>query len=843
MEKIVLPVCNARVFTLPNGLELIVEEDHSAAVASVQAWVKTGSIHEGRWIGAGLSHYLEHLLFKGTETRKAHDFSRAVQDKGGYINAYTSFDRTVYWVDIPSRGASTALEMLSDALMNSTLPADEVVKEQEVIRREFAMGFDDPDSVSGKQMFATVFSAHPMRHPVIGHLDLFNQITRDDLVDYYQTRYAPNNIFFVVVGDVDADAIYAEVAAYFEKHPRRLLPDVFFPDEPVQLGRRENHMEFPTELTRLGLAWHVPGVTHADLPALDVLAVVLGGGRSSRLYRRLREDEGLVHGISAWCYTSATTGVFGMDAMLDPQLRETVQTRLLEMIKEIAVDGPAETELEKAKRQFLSHQINALSTMRGKAGDLGSNWLYARSLNFTHDYFAAVQQVNPSEIKRVAVKYFTDANLTITSLNPEGSLAKAGASAAGGKKEDIVKFELSNGLRVLVREDERLPMVSMVATFKGGLLAETDESNGLSRLFARTLLKGTKTRTADQIADTIEAAGGGIGAESGNNSFGANVKVLKPDFALGLDLLSDVLLNPTFPEKVIGREKEVMLAGIKADDEEITSVARNLLRAKLFDGHPFGLRGLGRAEAILAISRQDLLDYQKRIICAKNGVLAVFGAVKAEEIKAQLEAAFAAMPAGSPLFETITKVSFPGADLEVRQAMPKTQAVLMVGFPGVDVFSPDREALELIDEACSDLGSRLFNRIREEMGLAYFVGSSNLMGLAPGAFTFYLGTDPAKLGEVRTALDDEIARLAEGGLNEEELARAKAKILGAQDIRTQSNDALAHSCALDELYGFGHTHYLGEKERVEAVTLEQIREVTQRIFSATRVTAIVGPGL
>jgi len=843
MEKIVLPACNARVFTLPNGLELIVEEDRSAAVASVQAWVKTGSIHEGRWIGAGLSHYLEHLLFKGTEKRKAHDFSRAVQDKGGYLNAYTSFDRTVYWVDIPSRGVSPALELLSDALMNSALPADEVVKEQEVIRREFAMGFDDPDSVAGKQMFSTVFTAHPMRHPVIGHLDLFNQLTRDDLVEYYRTRYAPNNIFFVVVGDVDADVIHAEMKAFFEKYPRRLLPDVFYPDEPVQLGRRENHIEFPTELTRLGLAWHVPGVTHPDLPALDVLAVVLGGGRSSRLYRQLREEEGLVHGISAWCYTSATTGVFGLDAMLDPQFCETVQKRLLTMVKEIETDGPTQEELEKAKRQFLSHQINALGTMRGKAGDIGSNWLYARSLNFTHDYFAAVQRVDKAEIQRVAAQYFTDSNLIITSLNPEGSLKKPEATGAGVKKDEIVKFELSNGLRVLVREDARLPLVSMVATFKGGILAETAANNGLSRLFSRTILKGTATKTADQIADTIEAAGGGIGAESGSNSFGVSVKVLRPDFALGLDLLSDVLLHATFPEKAIAREKEVMIAGIKADDEEITSVARNILRAKLFEGHPYGLRTLGRPEAVLAISQQDLIAYRKQILCAKNGVLAVFGAVKADEIKAQLEAALGAMPAGAPLLETVSKASVPGADIEVKQAMPKTQAVLMVGFPGVDVFSADREAMELIDEACSDLGSRLFNRIREEMGLAYFVGSSNLMGLVPGAFTFYLGTDPSKLEEVRAALDEEIARLAEGGLNEEELTRAKAKILGAQDIRNQSNDALAHSCALDELYGLGHEHYLGEQERVESVTLEKIRDVTQRYFSTARVTAIAGPGL
>jgi zinc protease len=165
----------------------------------------------------------------------------------------------------------------------------------------------------------------------------------------------------------------------------------------------------------------------------------------------------------------------------------------------------------------------------------------------------------------------------------------------------------------------------------------------------------------------------------------------------------------------------------------------------------------------------------------------------------------------------------------------------MIGFPGVDVFSADVVPLELIDEACSDLGSRMFNRIREEMGLAYFVGSSNLMGLAPGAFSFYAGTDPAKIAEVKAALSDEIRELAEEGITPAELDRAKAKLLGAHEIRNQSNDAFAFSCALDELYGLGFRHHETLRERVEAVTFEQVREVARRYFSQASVTAIVRP--
>ena len=238
-----------------------------------------------------MSHLLEHMLFKGTTTRSTNAIAQAVQDEGGYINAYTSFDRTVYWIDVPRAGAATAIELLADACMNSTLPADEFVKEQEVIRREFAMLADDPDRVNSHQLFSTAYREHAYKHPVIGHLDVFNQLTRDDVMAYYKARYVPNNLTFVVVGDVDAGEVLAQLETLFAPHPRRALPPVFLPEEPPQLGRREAHREFPTELSRVLVSWHIPCITHPDVPALDVLATALGEGRSSRLYRIVREEK------------------------------------------------------------------------------------------------------------------------------------------------------------------------------------------------------------------------------------------------------------------------------------------------------------------------------------------------------------------------------------------------------------------------------------------------------------------------------------------------------------------------------------------------------------------------
>src|SRR5437870_10240799 len=487
------PPSTAQKWILPNGLTVIVQEDHSAPVASVQAWCSTGSIDEDQHLGAGLSHILEHMLFKGTKTQSANQIAQGIQDVGGYINAYTSFDRTVFWIDVPKDGVGTALKALSDATMNSTLPPDEYKKEQEVIRREFAMGMDDPDRMVSLLLFGTAYQRHPYRFPVIGELEIYNQLTQEQVMQYYKTRYVPNNLTFVVVGDVDAEKVRQQLGDLFKPYPEKSLKPVFIPSEPPQLGRREVHREFSTELTHLAMAWHIPEVTSPDVPALDLLSTILGDGRSSRLYRRVREEAGLAFSISACSYTPGDPGLFGIDATVDPKKRDAAEQLALRIVDEIKQTGVTAEELAKARKITLSHHLGALTTMRGQASDIGSNWLLTRDLNFSRHYLDAVQKVTLEDIKRVAATYLTENNLTVISLNPKGSLAAKTVGAKSTAAGEIQKFDLPNGLRVLVREDPRLPLVGMGAVFRGGLLAETPETNGITRLMAKVLLKGTKT--------------------------------------------------------------------------------------------------------------------------------------------------------------------------------------------------------------------------------------------------------------------------------------------------------------------------------------------------------------
>src|SRR5205814_1773028 len=213
-----------RLTTLENGLTVIIREDHSAPVVAAQIWCKAGSIDEGKWLGAGLSHVLEHMLFKGTTTRAAGRIDQEVQDAGGYMNAYTSFDRTVYWINVPNTGARTAIDILCDIMQHAALPEAELAKEMDVIRREMDMNQDDPGQRSARRLFETAYTRSPYRFTIIGYPDIFNELKREDILSYYREKYAPNNIFFTVVGDLKAEEAEEQIRAAFANARTRPMP-------------------------------------------------------------------------------------------------------------------------------------------------------------------------------------------------------------------------------------------------------------------------------------------------------------------------------------------------------------------------------------------------------------------------------------------------------------------------------------------------------------------------------------------------------------------------------------------------------------------------------------------
>ena len=827
--------------TLENGLVIIVREDHSAPVVSAQAWAMAGSIHEGKWLGAGLSHVLEHMLFKGTTTRPGSRIDQEVQEAGGYMNAYTSFDRTVYHIDVPNTGATTAIDILCDIMQHASLPPEELAKELDVIRREMDMGQDDPGRRSGRRLFETAYTRSPYRFTIIDYLDIFNELKSDDIRAYYHEKYAPNNVFYVVAGDVKRDEVIAQIKTAYAKSKARALPPTLLLQEPKQTAPREIIEEAPIELGHLHFAWHTPELRHADVPILDVLAVLLGSGRSSRLYQQVRERQGVVHHADAWTYNPGSTGLFGMSAMVDADKFEAASDAMLAEIEKVKSLSVSADEVQKAVKQFISATLSSRKTMEGQANDLGGNWLAANNLTFSERYLAAVKRVTPVEVQRVAREYLTVENRTLYALLPNGTTPKISTAVETNIDSPIQKFELPNGLRLLVKENHRLPFVEFRAAFQGGVLAETAENNGITQMLAKMLLKGTKTRDAEKIATEIESVGGHIDSYGGNNSFGVNAEVLSSDFATGLDLVADVLLNPTFPVDPFEREREVQIASIYSQKDNLLKSASNAMRRTLFGNNGYGLDTLGTEETVTQLQTADLKAFHQKLVAPNNCVLAIFGDVKASEVKAAVEQVFANWKPGQKS-EVRSQKSEVNEPKRVEETRDKKQAVIVLGFAATTMHDEDRYALDLLQEACSDLGSRLFLRVREKLGLAYYVGAQHFPGLAPGYFAFYAGTEPTKAAQVEQEFLKEAELLRTEGLTAEELKRGKAKIIGSKKISRQDLGSLASLTSLDELYGLGYQRTELDDAKFEAVTLEQVKAVAQKYLKPDAfVVSVVKP--
>ncbi len=828
-------------FTLKNGLTVLLKPDRALEVCSAQVWVKTGSIHEGDKIGSGLSHYLEHMLFKGTEKRQGREISENVQSAGGYINAYTTFDRTVYYIDIPSENVDVALDVLSDSVFRSTLPAEEVEKERDVILREIDMGEDDPDQKLSKALFETSFKEHPYRYPIIGYKDLFSQVTRDDLIAYYRERYVPNNAALVVAGDFDVAEMKGKVERDFGGLSRRSLPNVWVPSEPVQLAERSAHLYEDVHISRVGAGFQTPGLTDPDTPILDVLSLILGSGNSSMLSAHLREETQWAHAVDASNWTPGTVGVFYIALVCDPGKREGAIAALHAYLESLTVDDFTAERVGKAVRQVISAEINARKTVSGQASKLGAAEVVIGDVGYAENYLRRVSEVTPSELFRVLKKWLRRDRLSTITLNPLSSATTDSDSASVSRPSlDFETHVQANGSALLLRENNRLPNMHLRLVMNGGSLLEMPGKQGSTSLLATLLTKDTEKRTALEVASAIESVGGSFYEFSGNNSLGFGIDALPSDVDLALDLFEQSLLYPNFTEETFSLEKSAHMAAIKEDLDDIVAAGRRVLRRRFFGSHPFCLGGSGSLESVEPLVLSDMTALRNRFLTAGNVSVAVSGQFDVSVVTPRLEEMLAKLPTGEKARSEWT-FEGPAEPGRHREPMDRQQAVVFHGYPGPGLLDPDFYVSEVADEIFSGMSSNLFEKVREELSLAYFVRSSRIVGLDTALFYFYAGTSSEGYPRVIEELEKEVARIQEGGLLDGELERCKTRLKASRRMSMQTNAACASQAAMNVAYGLPANDWRAYDERIDAVTVDRLAAFASRFLRANdRVEVVVG---
>ncbi len=825
-------------FTLPNGMVCLLKEDHTAPVVSVQIWVGTGSIHEEEYLGAGLSHAIEHMIFKGTPTRAPGDITREINDAGGRINAYTTLDRVVFHTDLPSRHWRVGFDALADSVMHADFPAEEWEQEQNVILREFAMGEDDPGRVMNKLLWRTAYQKHPYRIPVIGYENVFKTITRDDLVTFFDRHYVSDNMFLVIVGDIDRAEVRPVIEETFAPFIRRRRAPVLLPAEPRQISPRIERETGPFGVSRLTWAYHAVSLDHPDAAALDVLSNIAGQGRSSRFVKSLVEEQRLAHEVQVWSYTPGEPGLFGISATFDPKKEAKLIEAISREVESLRTVAFTNAEIEKAVRAVLTGELSALSTMQGQASSYGSGQFYAGDPRFGETYIRQLQAITPEVLQRVANCYLDDNARSIALLTPESAEVATDAAVVDVTSEKPQRVVLDNGIRLITKEDHKLPFVYLTVALRGGLLSENETNVGLTAMMSELLLSGTPSRSCEAIAETVEALGASLSPYSGYNGFGLRAKCLSSDVDVISELIVDCLVNSTFPEGEIEKERTLQIATIQRQEEQPLFLAQQKLREAIFAGHPYQWDQHGTRTSVENLTREQIQAHHRKLMTRGNLVVSLFGDISVADARALANAAFADVPEGA-LANATFKVEAAKLPIRIEQEEPRQQAIVLAGFPAVSIFDPRTDALNVLQTAMSGLSSDLAISVRDERGLAYFVGAYQHPGVDPGIFVIYAGTRREAAAEVEALYLEEIERVTTEGLREAELSRAKSRIIADYEMQQQDNMSVALSCGLNELYGLGYDHAFGLADRITAQTIETVREAAVSILNTNRMAISV----
>lgn len=833
--------------TLSNGLTVIVQENHVAPVATVRCFVKnTGSAFESQWLGAGLSHVLEHVVAGGTTTHRTEDeIRKIVQTFGGATNAFTSTDMTAFFIDCPAKNTSGAIELVADSMQHVKFEPKEFDRELKVVRRELADGEVDRGRVLHQMLNQTVYAVSPARHPIIGYLDVLNKTRNSTIVDFYRHRYVPENQVFVVVGDVHTQAVLDDVMRQWANTRRGYETAVVLPEEPEQLSPRSAVREMDGATCDMAIAWPTVQLSHKDLYALDLAAYILGEGESSRLVRRLKYDQQLVLSISAMSDTPHyVRGWFGVLAVSQPKHWKQAAEEIVREVYRLREELVEPAELARAKKQKAAELVLQQQTVQQAADSLGRSFLSAADPLFERHYVEEIQKVTAEQVRDVARRWFVPERFSRVIVAPPGAVPRDSEQKAAQTQAPVLLKRLPNGLRVLIKRHPNLPLVNMQAFVVGGLLVDSPETAGRSALVAEMLDRGTATHSARQIAEYFDSIGGQLATSGGRNTVYARATVLREDFPAAFALFAECFTRPTFPEEEFQKVKQLALGAIARRADNPHQQCMEFFYDNLPPQSPYHLLEGGKKGSVERLKTSDLRDYHTQYFVPENMIVAVFGDVDPQTALRLVEERFGTLKP-DPNFKPVDfrrPNSLPASILRHQQISKPTGMVVM-GYPEASVFDrQDYAAMILLNAITAGYiypGGWLHEELRGE-GLVYWVHASQLTGPAPGFFVIAAQTRPDKVAEVVQRIEKNVERAKAGKIDADEFATAKQMVIAlhSQENTTIASQALLAS--LNELYGLGYDYDSHFDERIQAVTLDDVVGVARKYLN-NRVQVTASP--
>jgi zinc protease len=859
--------------TLDNGLRVYLLPVKGSPVVSVMVAYRVGSSDEDKE-HTGLSHYLEHLMFKGTEKLMPGDIDRATQRNGGTNNAYTTEDMTVYHFDFASDRWETALGIEADRMRNIRIDAKhEFEQEKGAVISELNRNEDSPGDLEQKTILPLLWPKEsPYSHPVIGLREHVQGATAEVIKSHYDKWYHPNNAAIVVVGGFDPDEALTKIKKLFEPIPKAELPKrktpTYFKD---RAGPVRKEFESKFDLPRMLVGFNTVAVGSAEDPVLDIVQDILADGRTSRLYRKLVEGERIATSVDAGNNSGRYPGWFSVNVeVLKGKDRKKVEDLVLAELEKLGTEGVTDEELNRARRKLLAGFIFSRESVHSLADAIARASTYPDSedvAKYFTSYLDRVLTISKADIQRVAKEYLARKQACLVWSVPKEEEKKAGdcgvvnaeskqstgvlrsasrAPRSAGPDAGAGNFTLTaakrvvlpNGMTVILLEDHRLPIIVATAEVSDVYLREPADKAGISTLTASLLDEGTDKHTGQEIASMIEDTGGSLSLGSGTE-----LKVLTPDIDLGIGLMFECLMRPSFPEEAFERIKDQQLAGIDDAQTQPSVRASEIYHSLIYGKHPYGRPHSGTRATVSKLTVADCKAFHNMAYAPNFTTLVLVGDFKTDEMLKKVETLtkdWKKSDAGKPVVPAPPK---PTANEQIVSDEQAAQVHVFIGQLGITRNNWDYHKLLVMDNVLgtgAGFTDRLSAALRDRQGWAYTVRATITgdAGKEVGTFTGYIGTFPKNFLDVRKGFMNEFNKIRDEAPTKEEVENAKQYLLGSLPFRFTTMSAVAGQLLSAEKYGLGFDFLEKYKKEVAAVTPADVQAMARKYLDPKTLTIV-----
>ncbi|MBD2596874.1 insulinase family protein [Nostoc spongiaeforme FACHB-130] len=872
---------------LENGLTVLTKEVHTAPVVSVQVWYKVGSRNEGKG-ESGISHQLEHLMFKGTKDRPV-QFGRLFSALGSQFNAFTSYDETAYFGTVQRDKLEALLILEADRMKNALIGAEQLTSEKRVVISELQGYENSPSYRLNRAVMKAAFPNRAYGLSVGGTKADVEKFTVEQVRNYYQTYYSPDNATLVITGDFATEPVLKAVKESFGKLTKnqKSTVDSQKPTPPTPNSQPSTpNSQLPTPIilkepgsaALLHVVYPLPDIKHPDVPAIDVMDAILTGGRSSRLYQALVES-GLASSVGGSAAELIEPGWYEIEATAAPgQKVEKIAQVLQTSLSELQQKGVSAAELNRAKTILQASFVLGNQDISSQASQLGYNQTVAGDYKYIERYLAAIAKVTPEDVQRVAKTYLVPAKQTIGFFEPTQPDGQAGTSGSGSGRTvenfspgqpvdpaELAKylppassstvsnqqplpqqFSLANGLRVLLLPDRSLPTINISGQVDAGTEFDGNQKAGLALLTADNLMNGTQTKNALALAQTLEDRGTSLEFSPSREGVSISGEGLSANLPVLVQTLADVLQNANFPDDQLELSRQRALTSLQVQLDDPSTLARRVFQQAIYpENHPF--HSFSTEASLKSITRDDVLNFYRQHYRPDTTTLALVGDFDPVKVKDLFNQAFGKWQAeGKPPALNLPKVPLPKTSTRLNKVIPgKAEAVTYIGYNGISRKDPRFYAALVLNQILGGdtLSSRLGTEVRDRLGLTYGIYSGFAAGINPGPFLIEMQTAPTDAQKAIASTIALLKQLREQGITESELNTAKRSITNSYPVELANPSEVTSIILNNAVLGLSPAEIREFPRRIQAVNMTQIQQVIKDLIQPENVVIVTaGPG-